>query len=126
MFTAQGQKLSRLPAIRGRAVRRTPGEMNKTEREYADTVLEPMMLANEIAMYWFEQFTFKMADDLRYTPDFVVQRSDGHLECHEVKGFWEEDARIKIRMAAQLFPFRFVAIRKKPKKDGGGWAEEDF
>lgn len=125
MFTYQGRRLNKFPVARGRAVRRTPGEMNNTEREYAD-LLEGLRLAGDIAHYWFEQFTFKLADDLRYTPDFVVQRSDGTLECHEVKGFWEEDARVKIKMAAQLFPFRFVAVRKKPKKEGGGWSEEEF
>ena len=119
-------QFKKLPAARGRAIRRVVGEMNNTEKAYADTVLEPMRLAGEVAHYWFEQFTFKMADDLRYTPDFVVQLTSGVLECHEVKGHWEEDARIKIRMAAQLFPFRFVAIRKRRKKDGGGWAEEEF
>lgn len=28
--------------------------------------------------------------------------------------------------AADLYPLRFVAIRAKAKKDGGGWAVEEF
>lgn len=113
-------------AAKGRGVRHTPGVMNDTERAYADTVLEPLRRAGEVAHYWFEQVTFKLADDLRYTPDFMVMLSDGTLECHEVKGFWQEDARIKIKMAAQLFPHRFVAIQKQSKKEGGGWKQEEF
>ena len=38
------------------------------------------------------------------------------------KGFWEDDARVKIKVAAEVFPFRFVAITRS--KDG--WKEEDF
>lgn len=108
-------------------MRRTPGEMNGLERAYADGVLEPLRLAGEVAFYWFEQVTFKLADNLRYTPDFMVMRVDGTLECHEVKGgLWEDDARVKIKMAAHIFPHRFVAIQRIPKKDGGGWKEEEF
>lgn len=111
---------------KGRAVRRTPGTMNDTEKAYAQTVLEPSRLAGEIAHWWFEQFTFKLADKVRYTPDFVVMRADGVLEVREVKGHWEDDARVKIKVAAQLFPFDFIAVQKKTKKNGGGWTEERF
>ena len=50
----------------------------------------------------------------------------GLLECHEVKGFWQDDAKVKIRCAAAKFPFRFVAMKKKAKKDGGGWESQEF
>jgi hypothetical protein len=45
---------------------------------------------------------------------------------HEVKGFWINDGRAKIKIAADLYPVRFVAIKAKPKKDRGGWATEEF
>jgi hypothetical protein len=45
---------------------------------------------------------------------------------HEVKGFWQDDARAKIKIAADLYPMRFVAIRVQSKKEGGGWASEEF
>ena len=48
--------------------------------------------------------------------------ASGELEMHEVKGFWREDARLKIKVAAEQFPFRFVAVTKS--KDG--WATEEF
>lgn len=51
---------------------------------------------------------------------------DGALEAHEVKGHWADDARAKIKIAVDLYPIRFIAIRAKPKKDGGGWAVEEF
>ena len=52
--------------------------------------------------------------------------ADGVIECHEVKGFWQDDARAKIKVAADMYPFRFLAVRVKTKKDGGGWAMESF
>lgn len=50
--------------------------------------------------------------------------ADGALEMHE--DFWQDDARAKIKIAVELFPVRFIAIQAKSKKDGGGWAVEQF
>jgi len=38
-------------------------------------------------------------------------KADGALEAHEVKGRWTDDALVKIRVAAEKFPFAFIAIR---------------
>ena len=48
--------------------------------------------------------------------------SEGLIECHEVKGFWHDDARAKIKIAADLYPFRFLAVMAQSKKAGGGWS----
>jgi len=110
---------------RGRTDRCVAGEMNGTERSYA-ALLESRRLAGEIVDYWFERLTFKLADDCRYTPDFIVMMPDGELQAHEVKGFFREDALIKIKVAAQQFPFTFIAVFKLSKRDGGGWKERVF
>ena len=52
--------------------------------------------------------------------------ADGTLELHEVKGFWRDDAKVKIKAAAQQYPFVFRAYSKRAKKDGGGWKVEEF
>lgn len=53
--------------------------------------------------------------------------ADRSLEIHETKGHWEDDARVKIKVAAEALPiFRFVALKRRSKKDGGGWSEEAF
>ena len=101
------------------------GEMNKTEFAYRDH-LEALLHAGEILWYRFEGVTLKLADGCRYTPDFVLMNREGWIECHEVKGYWQDDARIKIKIAAEMFPFRFVALKVKAKKDGGGWSVEEF
>ena len=69
---------------------------------------------------------FKLAKKCFYTPDVMVMLPDGQLEVHEVKGFWEDDARVKIKTAADKFPLKFVAIKKAAKKNGGGWVFEEF
>lgn len=101
------------------------GQMNRTEAAYA-TTLEAARNAYEIAWYAFEGVTLKLADGCRYTPDFAVLRADGIMEMHEVKGYWTDDARVKVKVAAEKFPFVFKAVYKKAKKDGGGWRIEEF
>ena len=101
------------------------GQMNSTEEAYHQHLAQRQH-AGEIVWFKFEAMTFKLADDTRYTPDFAVMLADGQMEIHEVKGFWTDDARVKIKVAAELFPFEFIAIKKKAKKDGGGWEKEVF
>lgn len=101
------------------------GAMNKTEAAYAVT-LEGRKAAGEVAWYKFEGLKFRLADNTFYTPDFAVMLAGGELEAHEVKGFWQDDARAKIKIAADMYPLRFVAISARTKKDGGGWKVEEF
>lgn len=101
------------------------GEMNKTEAAYAG-VLEKRKRAGEIQWYAFEIVTIKLADDTRYTPDFCVLLANGELEFHEVKGYWQDDSKVKIKVAAAMFPARFWAVFKQTKKDGGGFRMEAF
>lgn len=111
---AQRRMGAKAPVFRAKAVRRTfhkAGEMNKTEAAYA-AYLEMQKKTGLIADYRFEAVKLRLADKTFYTPDFVVLAPDGVLEMHEVKGFWEEDARVKIKVAAAQFPFKFVAVKK--------------
>lgn len=101
------------------------GVMNKTEAAYAAS-LEARRHAGEVAWYLFEGIKYRLADNTFYTPDFAVMLADGSLEAHEVKGFWQDDARVKIKVAAERFPVRFIAVRALPKKAGGGWEVEAF
>jgi hypothetical protein len=110
--------------MRGRG-RHKPGEMNGTERKMAEH-LEGMKHRGEIIDYRFESMTLKLAKDTRYTPDFMVMMPDGEIQFWEVKGFWHDDARVKIKVAAEHFPFTFKAFSPKPKRDGGGWKIEEF
>lgn len=101
------------------------GQQNKTEAAYEQT-LEVRRAAGEVAWFKFEGVKLRLADNTFYTPDYAVMLSSGLMEMHEVKGFWQDDARAKIKIAADMYPFRFLAVRPKPKKDGGGWDQEVF
>lgn len=96
--------------------------MNKTEQARA-VELEAMKRRDEIVAWWYERWTFKLADDLRYTPDFVIQRPNGALEVEEIKGFWRDDARAKVRMFVELYPF---PVRAYTRAKTGGWDVETF
>lgn len=103
-----------------------PGQMNKTEAEFAQH-LELQKRAGAILAYDFEPESFKLAKSCSYTPDFRVMLPDQTIVFYEVKGFWMEDARVKIKVAAKMHPmYKFVAVKKRLKRDGGGWQIEEF
>ena len=102
------------------------GELNQTEQRYYDEVLYPRMIAGEILWAKFEGFKLRLADGCFYSPDFIVMLKDGSLEAHEVKGYWEDTARVKIKVAAAMYPLRFIAISKATKANGGAWKTEEF
>jgi hypothetical protein len=101
------------------------GERNKTEAAY-EQLLEARRSEGSVLWFKFEGVKLRLADNTFYTPDFAVMLESGQLEMHEVKGFWQDDARAKIKIAADLYPFRFLAAKPKSKKDGGGWEIEVF
>jgi hypothetical protein len=100
------------------------GQMNRTEAAYAEHL--ERIKGTVIAWYRFEGVKLRLADNTFYTPDFAVMLMDGTMECHEIKGFWRDDAKVKIKVAAEMYPFRFLALKPNPKKDGGGWSVEEF
>lgn len=87
--------------------------MNKTETKRG-VELEALRRDGQIVAWWYEGWTFKLADDTRYTPDFVVQYPDGRLEAEEIKGHWRDDALVKCRVFVELFPIplRVLLLRR--------------
>jgi hypothetical protein len=96
--------------------------MNKLEGQYA-LWLRRRRDRGEIESFEFEAIKLRLAPTTFYTPDFLVQLPNGELECHEVKGFWRDDARVKIKVAAAMHPFRFVAVTLDRN---AGWVFENF
>lgn len=111
----------------GRTVRRTQGQMNGTERRYAE-FLDMRIRAGQIVSYLFDSVKLKLADNTFYTPDFFVIHADDCVEIHEVKGtskgkpFVEDDAAVKIKVAAEKFPFRFKMVWFYQ----GQWCERNY
>lgn len=99
------------------------GRMNKLEAAYAQH-LQQQVLGGQIQAWFFEAVKLNLAEGLacQYTPDFMVVRADDVLEFHEVKGHWEDDARVKVKVAAAKYPFTFKAITR----ERGQWCIENF
>lgn len=122
-MTARARKAPRSALAGMQALGRLKqGKQNQTEAAY-QRLLELAKAAGEIAWYRFEGIKFRLADNTFYTPDFIVMTATGLLEAHEVKGFWTDDARVKIKVAAEQYPVRFVAVKKGR---AGGWDYEYF
>lgn len=108
----------RIPKGRGRV--RQKG-MNGLETAY-DNLLQLQLKAGELIWYSYEALKFRLADSTFYTPDFIIMRKTLCIEVHEVKGHWEDDARVKIKVAAEHFPFRFVGVTRSK----GEWHYEEI
>ena len=109
-----------------------PGKMNKTEARYADH-LKLRVAAGEVIRFYFEAIKLRIAERCFYTPDFLVLGGsavawDG-FEFHEVKGrkgesyYAQEDAVVKIKAAAALFPYWTFRI-VWPAPGSSGWREK--
>jgi hypothetical protein len=95
--------------------------MNGLERQY-DAHLWLLRHSGAVLWHKYEGIKLRLAEKTFLTVDFAVLTKDGFLEMHEVKGHWEDDARVKIKVAAAIYPFRFLAVTKA----GNGWKVEEF
>jgi hypothetical protein len=108
--------------------RHSPGQMNKTESAFSD-LLESRKQKGEIVEWLFEAITLKLADDTRYTADFLIVHLDGTMELVNVKADYASDPNslTKIKCAADKFWMYLFSIEKKlSKANGGGWERREF
>lgn len=106
------------------ALKLPPQEGNKTEVAFG-LHLASRLQAGEIQWYAFEPVKLRLAKKTFYTPDFLVLTAGGELIVYEVKGFWRDDAKVKIKCAKAKYPFiRFIAATKRTY--GSGWKYEEF
>lgn len=120
-----------------RFAKRLPkGTMNKVEASYQEH-LELLKRAGEIFDYRWESIKIKLADNTWFNPDFIVFAQDGTVELHDTKGTkkvtrangdresvpWiEEDAKLKLKVVAELWPFRIYSVFKTPE----GWQQIQY
>jgi|SRR5215472_4279852 len=109
----------------GRALGRVKDQgMNQSETKYAEQ-LRLRQQVGEVLWWAFEGMKFKIGEHCFYTPDFNVLLADCQLHCIDVKGtqskqnkagesyqtaYCEDDARVKIAAAANLFPISFYIV----------------
>lgn len=100
------------PRFDYRALGRLPtGTLNKTETAYAQH-LELRKRDGDVLWVKFEGIKLRLADNTFLTPDFAVMRGNGQIELHDVKGFMTDDANVKMKVAADIYPFQFFIVRK--------------
>jgi hypothetical protein len=97
-----------------RALGRLPaGQMNKTEAAYA-AHLELLRQSGDVLWWKFEGVKLRLAPSTFYTCDFMTLNRGHQIEMHEVKGgFITDDANVKIKVAASMYPFIFFIVRKR-------------
>ena len=94
--------------------------MNKTEGEYA-MILEAKLRNGDILDWRFEPIKFRLGDNTTYLPDFLVVMPSW-FEIHETKGgFIREDSFIKLKIAAEMYPWFIWRCMQKTKE---GWHEK--
>lgn len=92
--------------------------MNKLEAAYAAT-LEAERHSGRVLSWKYEPFGLRLARKTFYHPDFLVVLADGATEIHETKGHMQDDAAVKLKTAARLFPFWCFRL---VKRQAGAWA----
>jgi len=83
--------------------------MNKTESKFSQ-YLDQLKAMGEIREWRFEPFKFVLSHSIKgkrrattYTPDFLTVSKV--ITIYEVKGFMRDDAAVKIKVAAEMFPW---------------------
>ena len=102
------------------------GQMNKTEERFAQ-MLELERHAGKVQWWKFEGIKLMLAKNTSLTVDFAVLPDTGILTMIDVKGskaMVTDDARVKMKLAAELYPFVFKLAY--PRAKGDGWDIEEI
>jgi hypothetical protein len=98
-------------------------KMTSVEAEYA-SILAERCRRGEVLWWKFEAMTLVLKDfdieerEVRYTPDFDIMLANGEFEFVETKGpHIREDSWQKLKIAASLFPMRFVMEQRDKEKN---------
>jgi hypothetical protein len=98
------------------ALGRHQNTMNKTEATHAMD-LEMRKRVGEILDYHWQPLRLKLGADCTYEPDFLLIMADLSIEFHEVKGgFITDDAIVKVKVAANLFPWFIFRLFQYDRK----------
>ncbi len=98
------------PISRPSLRQRTSDGLNKLERAFLGH-----LEAHKLGPLLTQAITLKLANGVRYTPDFVEVRYSTGLIAYEVKGFMRDDAAVKIKVAASLYPWITFFLATRPR-----------
>jgi len=98
-------------------IRPEADRMNKLEARYARH-LDLQVAHGDVESYLYGSIKFRLADRTWFTPDFVLWMKSGAIEVHETKGFMRDDANVKLKVFAEMYPeFTVVLVTL----DRGDW-----
>lgn len=80
-----------------------PKFKSKAEARYAE-LLERQRRSGQIESWRYEAITLRIGLGARYSPDFLVVMNDGRMKLVEVKGHMKEAARVRLRVAVEMYP----------------------
>lgn len=107
-------------------LRQNSGGLNKTEaafQKYMDDHCKVCRTGDvQIELLKPQSVTLLIANGCRYTPDFItteIEEGAAKLCAYEVKGFMRDDAAVKIKVAASVYPWITFYLVSKAK--GGTW-----
>jgi hypothetical protein len=99
--------------------------LNKTEAAF-EVQLKADAKALEIDVLPSQSITLRLGNGVRYTPDFITVEHEPlddaagcaqTLRAYEVKGFMRDDAAVKLKVAASLYPWiKFHLVTKAKGK----------
>ena len=93
-----------------------PKFKSKAETRYAQ-LLETQKRDGLILDWRYEAVTLRLADGVRFTPDFLVRLPNNRMRLVEVKGFMREAARVRLRVAVEMYPdFTWLLVWAKKGK----------
>ncbi len=105
-------------------LRQRESPLNKTEQAFLAWLGLKCPLGTHIA----QGITLKLANGVRYTPDFFTISRDIPIGCRmtawEVKGHMRDDAAVKLKVAAKEYPwimFNLVTMDRKHMQPTYPW-----
>jgi hypothetical protein len=93
-------------------------KLNATEKEFERVLADRFSDCFRTT----QAVTFRLGNGVRYTPDFVLfSPIGGTVDAYEVKGYMRDDAAVKLKVAAALYPF---IVWRLVWKEDGRWQEQ--
>lgn len=85
--------------------------MNKLEKSFYDRAREAF--GEDV---YREPFKLRLAGRTWYTIDFLISCEGCRYDCYEIKGFMRDDAAVKLKVAADLYPCLNFSLVTRDKR----------
>lgn len=90
-------------------IRQNSAGLNKTEQAFKD-----YLDSKRCYSVLVQAITLKIGNGVRFTVDFITIDPDGRMQGWETKGHLRDDANVKIKVAASLYPWiKFHLVTRK-------------